>query len=162
MTNELKVEEGQVLISSITLMHNTPDLQVYYVDCQSKYPEWMGGGGELLLYAGERTLRANREVDKPTRITFPDPGPDFVSFVDGGRYSVFHIRVRLNHGEEVWRSPERRNIHDAIDAWHESVEEQGGSKPIYEHLGMSAEDYARWVEGKMTQVELHKLGWYEG
>lgn len=88
---ELEVEEGQIVLSSITKLADHEDVKVWLIDCSSKYPDvvQVSGGHHagVHLWKGDRTLRAV-ESTKPTSVSFPCP-EGWSCFVDGGRYSVF-------------------------------------------------------------------------
>lgn len=94
------IEHGIVRLGAgVTEIIVGDDVRIYEVDCNTKYPQASLGSTinpdgewfELLLFAGEETLRVNKDHDQPTKIKFP-PFPfnsHWQSLCDEqGRYTI--------------------------------------------------------------------------
>lgn len=49
------------------------------------------------------------------------------------------------------------NIDNVIDEWHMGFDLES----LHDYLGMTLEEYAKWLEGKMSAEELAALGYYK-
>lgn len=89
------VEQGQVAIESVCLISWSRRHRVWEINFHSKYPELLSYGGNTLdIWAGEHTLKCDREL-LPTRVTFPvDPAKwEFIA-EEHGRYTMMVTAYR--------------------------------------------------------------------
>lgn len=85
---EFYVEQGQIIVEDVSVVYNRRNLLVAEVDCHSKYPEIAAyGGNEVMLMAGEYTLKCDREA-LFTRIVLPARVVGWRVNAYAGRYTV--------------------------------------------------------------------------
>lgn len=110
MNHTVTVTPGQIRIASVSLLISTPVMDLYEIDCNSKYPEiFCTGHTMVMLGANERTLRPDPLLKLATEIYFNGyEGDGWTTIVDvPGRYSV---RVVLANITEA-------SLHDASMLW---------------------------------------------
>ncbi len=67
------VEQGQVPVEMVRTTSRSWRHRSWEITFHSKYPEYLGGGGDTLMFhAGEHTMKCDREL-LPTRVTLPIP-----------------------------------------------------------------------------------------
>lgn len=90
------VEQGQIIITDVDLISQSRHHRAWYIECHSKYPVLLGiSGGEVLLYADERTIKCNREAP-PTAVTFRIPDGWSLMCDEHGRYSLMVVAFAMN------------------------------------------------------------------
>lgn len=89
------VEQGQVAIDSIRLASWSRRHRVWEISFHSKYPELLSTGGNTVdIWAGEHTLKCDRDVIA-TRVTFPiDPDKWVIIAEEHGRYTMMVTAYR--------------------------------------------------------------------
>lgn len=102
---ELEVTQGQIVVNHGWCVVDQPDCVIWEFDLKSKYPEgyvylsWsdLNGDGDTAnesmavhLFAGERTLRADKDTDRPTIIVGKVDAPHerWTIIADWARYTV--------------------------------------------------------------------------
>ena|SRR6476469_959857 len=98
---EVGVEPGEIRVASVEVMLDWSLAKVWYVDLHSKYAEILTySNEEVLLHAGERTLRLDESLrGKPTaiRLDLPD---DWSLIVDCARYTCRIVAYRPDRPQE--------------------------------------------------------------
>lgn len=96
-TTNVHVEQGQIRLSSVVALVDTPTHKVFNIDAHTKYYEVFGGHGQdglqLMLVKHDGTLRADESTDMPTVVTFDVPmttetGHWMVNYNSNARYDV--------------------------------------------------------------------------
>lgn len=88
----MKVHQGQIVVSSVTVLADHEDIKAWLVECDSKYPEFIHTHSALMLYGGDRTLGCNDASMDVTEVTFDIPD-GWITYVDGGGYSFAFIAI---------------------------------------------------------------------
>ena len=90
---KLEVSPGKIRVSSIRPIWITPDVLIFYIDCNSKRPEVDPQGMTLSLDADEHTLRVDDNFDSPTVIEVTMDG-EWESLAGGGKYAIIWVLYR--------------------------------------------------------------------
>lgn len=102
-TDKLKIMEGQVKVTSVTVLADHADIKAWLIDCDTKYADPVttssDGWGGLDLWAGERTLRS-LDSEAPTSIRFPRPD-SWLLYSDSGRYDFMVMMVDPVRGQRL-------------------------------------------------------------
>ena len=88
------VTPGEIRLNTVVCLIRHEDVEVWEVDCQSKYAEVAWLDNKIGLFAGIETLRPNEELRSKT--TWLDFGKDksWRTSVSGGRYSFTIVLFR--------------------------------------------------------------------
>ena len=105
------VTQGRFVIDGIDEIPRSDHTRGYVVDCRSKYPDVVVGGGlddrviDVMILPGGRSLHLDGETDVPTglAIRVPDGWENWKVVADGGRYTVTVVLLRLDAAVTVWR-----------------------------------------------------------
>ena len=103
-----KVEQGEILVNSVFVIHNTDDMIMVEVDLQSKYPELLAtSDNAIYLQASEHTLYKGKEG--ATMIEFDLPNNFAFCGHRLGRYHVdlmFYNRNKQRDDLMIWNNQE--------------------------------------------------------
>lgn len=71
----MKIEPGEIRVAGADMMLDRPKMKVWHLDLDSKYAEILAySGAEVLLTAGERTLRIDENLKgQPTAVVLDLP-----------------------------------------------------------------------------------------
>lgn len=101
----IKVTEGEIVLESISILQDTRDLIVVYVDTRSKYPslECCSERG-IQVGASDRTLRGNRGMKGVgTLIDIIGLRGRWQTAFDVGRYSVTWVLYKIKKAHKsLW------------------------------------------------------------
>ena len=89
---KVTVTQGQIIINTVWLTHESDELICFEADCKSKYPEYEGGGNQDLFFgAREHSLNVDHEAQF-TKVEFdlPEIEAGWTALVETGRYYI-HI-----------------------------------------------------------------------
>lgn len=113
MSLELKVECHQILINSVHLLYDEPNIKILMVDFESKHPSIVGYAGSQVLYAkGEGSLHCNDETLKFSAIgllNFPEE-ENWIAEAVVDRYTGFIFYFKGNFeglnrpGKLLWKA----------------------------------------------------------
>ena len=112
MNPEIRVEQGRFQLSTVDVLYATKDLLVIEIDCDSKYPGWIGlstGGDEgpqvSIFEDDERSLKLDKSTDAPSVIVLPKYTDDWTILTEGTRYTVRIVAYNRKHRpRRVWQS----------------------------------------------------------
>ena len=109
----VRVTRGRFVIDAVDELPGSDHHRAYLIDCRSKYPEAVTGGGlddrianVVILPSEGRSLHLDETTDAATAVAIrvPDGWENWKVVVDGGRYTVFVVLLRLDAMSEVWRA----------------------------------------------------------
>ena len=96
------VTPGEVRVSHVDLVLDTPDVRVWHIDLHSKYAKVLAySREEVLLYATDETLRTDvSQLGTPTsvKVNVPEDDDDYawIMMVDCSRYSCRFVAYRMS------------------------------------------------------------------
>ena len=99
------VEQGQIIVNNLDVVIDTGDVLVVEADCHTKYGGMIAySGSSVLLWAGEHTIKDDRDTGMPTKIILPARCADWSLQAEYARYTVRITAYRYYGTErrEVW------------------------------------------------------------
>lgn len=100
MATKPRIEPGAIRVSTVQLWYETPNIEVWDIDCHTKYYETHVGStsmNDVCIFLGknENTLRPDPTRENETRIIFPDHPGTWLTTYSGGRYSVHVVMYKV-------------------------------------------------------------------
>lgn len=93
----MRIEPGEIRVAGADMMLDRPKMKVWHIEVDSKYAEILAySETEVLLTAGERTLRINEELKgQPTAVVIDLPD-DWHIIAECARYTLRIVAYRYD------------------------------------------------------------------
>lgn len=110
-TPRVNVIQGEIPVNQILQRVDDFNCKAFEIDCKAKYMELSAGSSideiTVLLYAGDATLKADKNAGRATMVEFPY-GDEWSFLVDKGRYTVYVVVYRPQPATFVYDSDDEQ------------------------------------------------------